>query len=120
MNKKKFFLMLTVIIILTLTVFSKDYVVLIHSGVNIRTGPGTLYIEVGKASKGQLYHFMGETGNWYKIELFSGEIRYVSKSLSAKLGESEILPQHYFILPPKESKQRSIYKRILRVRSKAE
>ena len=95
MSVKKLAVLIIIMFDLIGPIFYKDYVVLIHSSVNIRTGPGTSNIVIGKASKGQLYHIIGEVENWYKIKLFTDNIRYISKSLSAKLNETEIVPQHY-------------------------
>jgi hypothetical protein len=96
-----------------------EYVVLHHSGVNIRTGPKTTTIVIGEASKGELYHFVDERGSWYVIEMFAGEQRYISKSLSSRLQESHIVQQHYYVLPPEEEKRRDLYKRIHRAKERA-
>jgi hypothetical protein len=119
MHVKKLVLLIIIMFFFIGFMFARDYVVLIHSGVNIRFRPSTSSIVIGKASKGQLYHFFGEAENWYKITLFTGEVRFISKSLSAKLNETEIVPQHYFILPSSETEQKDIYRRVLRAKTRA-
>jgi len=50
--------------------------------VNIRTGPSTSTTIVTQAKKGDIFELEGETKGWYKINMFSGEYRYVYKSLA--------------------------------------
>jgi hypothetical protein len=96
-----------------------DYVVLIHSGVNIRTAPDTSSVIIGKASKGELYHYAGERDGWFKIRMFNGEERYISKALSAALDESEILSGHNLRLTAPHEIQRAMRLKILRVLERA-
>lgn len=100
--------------------FCGDYVIPRGSGVYIRTGPSTSRFVIGEASKGEIYNFIAEVDGWYKIELFTGEYRYISKSFSARLKESEVVSQHYFVLPSSKGKRRNIYERILRAKRRAQ
>jgi hypothetical protein len=77
----------------------REYVVMLSRNINLRTGPSTDRFIVGRAWKGDIFELVGEMGNWYEILMFSGDYRYVSKSWSAKLTESDILPGHRMSLP---------------------
>ena len=41
----------------------------INSGLNIRSGPGTQYSIVGRASAGEEFKYKGKEGAWYQVEL---------------------------------------------------
>ncbi len=45
--------------------------------VNIRSGPSTQNFVVAQAHKGDVFRVLGKTGDWYEIEMFSGEGRYI-------------------------------------------
>jgi hypothetical protein len=100
--------------------FCADYVVLIQSGVNIRTAPDSSSIVVGEASKGQLYHYSGEMGDWHEITMFTGEKRYISKALSAALDEDHILPGHNLHVTVPHEISRAMRLKITRARERAE
>jgi hypothetical protein len=89
-----------------------EYVVTIAKSVNIRTGPGMDFFIIERAEKGDLYKYAGESGDWYRIEMFSGEHRYIGKSVSARLTEQQLLPGHNFSVPAEESDRKSIYRDI--------
>ena len=71
-----------------------DFVVLSHSDVNLRAGPGLDRVIVGRSDKGTLFPLVGETGEWYEIQMFSGVPRYVSRSLCYHLAPDQIIPGH--------------------------
>jgi hypothetical protein len=96
-----------------------DYVVLIQSGVNIRTAPDTSSIVVGEASKGSLYHYSGEVGDWHEITMFTGEKRYISKALSAALDENQILPGHNLHVTIPHEISRAMRLKITRAKERA-
>jgi len=96
-----------------------DYVVLIQSGVNIRIAPDTSSVIVGQASKGELHHYVGETDGWFKIRMFSGEERFISKALTAKLSEEQILPGHNLDHAIPHEIRRAMRLRILRAGERA-
>jgi hypothetical protein len=83
----------------------REYVVMLSRNINIRTGPGTDRVVVGRAWKGDVFEVAGETGNWWKVVMFSGDDRYVSKSWAAKLREDQLLPGHE-MRPPGEVEAR--------------
>lgn len=76
-----------------------DFVVLSHSAVNLRAGPGLDTPIIGRADKGTLFPLAGEAGEWYEIRLFSGVPRYVSRSLCYHLTPDQIIPGHRLELP---------------------
>jgi hypothetical protein len=75
---------------------------------------------VGEVSKGELYPYTGEEGDWFEIAMFTGEPRFISKALSAKLNESEILPGHNLDITVPHEKKRAMRLRITHARERAE
>jgi len=71
-----------------------EFVVLSHSDVNLRAGPGLDRVIVGRSDKGTLFPLVGEAGEWYGIQMFSGVPRYVRKSLCYHLAPDQIIPGH--------------------------
>ena len=96
-----------------------EYVVMLSRNINIRTGSGTDRVVVGRAWKGDIFDVVGETGNWYKIYLFSGESRYVSKSWAAKLTEDDLVPGHGMNLPAGAETRRALHRDVLSARARA-
>ena len=50
----------------------------------VRSGPGTNYSQIGQATVGSKYIYLGEQSGWYKIE-FEGKEGWVSSDYSKKL-----------------------------------
>lgn len=98
---------------------SREYVVMLSRNINIRTGPGTDRVVVGRAWKGEIFEAVGETGNWYKIYMFSGEPRYVSKSWAAKLTPDDLVPGHGMSLPEDAQARRALHRDASRARARA-
>jgi len=59
------------------------YVQVTKDDVNIRTEATTSSQIVGKAAKGDVFELKGETTRWFEIHMFSGDSRYIFKSLAA-------------------------------------
>jgi hypothetical protein len=97
----------------------KEYVVMLSRNINLRTGPGTDRFIVGRAWKGDIFELVGEIGNWYEILMFSGDYRYVSKSWSARLTESDISPGHGMSLPETCGTLHPIYGDVLHAKARA-
>ena len=76
-----------------------EYVVVSNSDVNFRTGPGTDRVVIARAEKGDIFTYVGETGEWVEIRMFSEEPRYVSRSYVYPLTASQIVPGHNLTLP---------------------
>lgn len=48
---------------------------------NLRQGPGTQYTRIGKASEGDWVQILGQTGNWYNVQIMDTEnVGYMSKN----------------------------------------
>jgi hypothetical protein len=60
---------------------AKKTVVVIAPNVNIRNKPDKTAKTVARASKGLELTFIGEQGNWFKVELQNGKVGWVHKSL---------------------------------------
>jgi len=45
--------------------------------VNVRSGPGTTYDRLGKASLGATYTYLAKEGDWYKVQYTSSTIGYI-------------------------------------------
>jgi hypothetical protein len=61
-------------------------VLILETGVGflrVRSGPGTNHTEIGKATPGETYEYLGEEGSWYKI-LFQGGEGWISSQFSQK------------------------------------
>jgi hypothetical protein len=99
--------------------WSREYVVMLGRNINIRTGPGTESVIVGRAWKGDIFDLAGETGNWYRIYMFSGEPRYVSKSWAAKLTDEDLVPEHGLALPTDAETRWGLHQDVLRAQARA-
>lgn len=80
-----------------------DYVVVSGSNVNVRTGPGTDRVVIGLAHKGDLFVCTGESGDWFEIQMFSEEPRFISALHVYPLTRSQIVPGHELRLPASDS-----------------
>jgi hypothetical protein len=97
----------------------KEYVVMTSRNINLRTGPDTGSFIIARAWKGDIFELVGEAGNWFEIEMFSGDTRFVSKSWAAKLTDSSLLPGHNMILPVADDTLRSLHRDIVHARERA-
>jgi hypothetical protein len=50
----------------------------------VRSGPGTNYSEIGKATPGDKYNYLGKSGDWFKIN-FNGDNGWVHSDYAEKL-----------------------------------
>jgi hypothetical protein len=88
----------------------QDYVVMGTPLVNLRTGPSTNAMVIGRAEKGDIFKVVGETDEWYEILMFSGEPRYVTKSgYVYPLQKGDLVSGHGMALPPSTARARSIF-----------
>jgi hypothetical protein len=77
----------------------QDYIVMGTPLVNIRTGPGTDYVIVGRADKGDIFKVVGKVEGWYEIAMFSGDTRYVvSADYVYPLSQGSLVPGHGMVL----------------------
>ena len=98
--------MLTFIVFMTSIVSAKEKkcIKIIKNNVNIRMGPSIYSVIVGQARQNDIFELEGEEGQWFKIIMFSGEWRYVHKSLAE--------PVHYHISLPLASIQEILIERL--------
>jgi len=107
-------------VLLSTSLFATEYyIVLHHSGVNIRTGPDFSRVIIGEASKSELYHYRGEEGDFYEIQMFTDEPRYISKSFTSKLAEPQLVSGHRMHLPESEAVIGDMYERITKAKERA-
>jgi hypothetical protein len=92
---------------------SAEYVVMRSNKINIRTGAGMDRVVVARAWKGDVFELAGESPEWYKIEMFTGDHRFVSKFWSTKLAELDSLPGNATSPALSESTRRSLYRDIV-------
>jgi hypothetical protein len=98
----------------------QEYIVMGTPSVNIRTGPGTDHVIAGRAEKGDIYKVVSADGGWYKIEMFSGDYRYVvSESYVYDLTPAQLVSGHRMELPESEKVCRSIYRSIAMAKDRA-
>jgi len=74
---------------------SIQFIEIIGDKANIRISPSASSTIIVQAKKGDIFGVKGETEEWYEIDMFSGEYRYVNKSMS--------VPATYTISLPSDS-----------------
>jgi SH3-like domain-containing protein len=88
----------------------QEYVVMGTPLVNLRTGPSTTAMVIGRAEKGDIFKVVGQTEEWYKILMFSGAPRYVTKSdFVYPLEQKDLVDGHRMSLPASTARSRSIF-----------
>ena len=79
---------------------SQEYIVMGTPLVNIRTGPSTEHIVIGRAKKGDIFRVAARDGDWIEIEMFTTDPRYVfSASYVYPLTSEDLVPEHRMALP---------------------
>jgi uncharacterized protein YraI len=113
---RKFLLSLSVVLLLAMTLPAgvhaapQDYVVMGTPLVNLRTGPSTNAMVLGRAEKGDIFKVLGQTDEWSEILMFSGEVRYVVKAdFVYPLREDQLVEGHGMNLPTSTARCRSIF-----------
>ncbi|MFH1764798.1 MAG: SH3 domain-containing protein [Gemmatimonadota bacterium] len=88
----------------------QGYVVMGTPLVNLRTGPSTNAMVLGRAEKGDIFRVLGQSDEWYRILMFSGEARYVTKSdFVYPLRKDQLVDGHGMSLPISTARCRSIF-----------
>jgi hypothetical protein len=78
--------------------------------VNLRTGPSTNAMVIGRADKGDIFPVVGQTEEWYQILMFSGEPRYVTRAdFVYPLSRDDLVEGHRMTLPTSTARSRSIF-----------
>ena len=75
------FLLLTLLFIIFTFSASAEFVKVTSEFANIRVMPDTESIIIGKASENDIFGYEGEENDWIKINMFSGEHRYIHHNL---------------------------------------
>ena len=60
---------------------ARKYVIITGTNAFIRSGPGTNYPRIRTGLKGEEFIFLGQEGDWFKIEM-NGQTAYINKGLS--------------------------------------
>ncbi len=86
MATKKCLMSAALMITMSVTVYSADqYIQVTGDNVNIRFSPSTSSQIIASARKGDIFELEGEEQGWYEISIFSGEYRYIHKSLAQEV-----------------------------------
>lgn len=93
--------------------FGQDYVQIIKSSVNIRFSPTTSSSVIAQANNGNIFNLEGEKVDWYEISMFSGEYRYIYKSMCKKVNYTMNLPES-------EQIRKAVFKALLNAEDKAQ
>jgi len=98
----------------------QDYIVMGTPLVNIRTGPSTDDVIVGRAEKGDIYKVVGRVEGWYEIATFSGDDRYVfAADYVYPLKQETLVPGHGMVLSEFKKDLRPIYLDIQEAKKRA-
>jgi len=88
---------------------AQDYLVVTGESVNVRVTPsGTV---IGQARQGDVFEFKGRDGQWLKVNMFSGEYRYIHSSL---VHLTDSVPSG-----PNESTRRQAFRALVRAEDRA-
>jgi len=103
-------LLISAVLPMSIQAVPQEYVVMGTPLVNLRTGPSTTAMVIGRAEKGDIFKVLGQTEDWYEILMFSGESRYVTKSdFVYPLEDNQLVDGHGMALPVSTSRARSIF-----------
>ena len=94
--RKLFFIIIPIIATFAinhLDAHADEYIKIIKDGVNIRSEPNTSSTIIAKGKKGAIFELVESEGKWYSISMFSGEPRYLFKTLSKKVNDAPRLPK---------------------------
>ena len=64
---------------------ANQYIEIIVSRGNIRSAPTTSASLIATARRGDIFELLDSNQNWYQIQLFSGEVRHIHKSLAKQI-----------------------------------
>jgi hypothetical protein len=101
---------------------SQEYIVMGTPMVNIRTGPSTDHVIVGRADKGDIFKVIGRDGDWLEIAMFTADHRYVfSASYVYPLTTADLVPGHRMELADfSEETRLSLYKSLQQAKGRAQ
>ena len=111
MNKKVFVVLLLLVIFLPL--LGQSYVQVIKSEVNVRVQPSSSSAIITQATLGDVFELKNEKGSWFGINMFSGEYRYIHKSLCKVV-------EYNLEVPENEQYRKQIFQALLEAEDKAQ
>jgi SH3-like domain-containing protein len=79
---KKLAIISSIFLFLTTYALSAPRFVETIRNANIRSGPSTRSTLVAASKKGDIFQLIKETDKWYIVRMFSGDTRYIFKSLA--------------------------------------
>ncbi len=87
----------------TASLSAQQYLQVTSRRTNIRFAPTTRSSIVATALREDIFELKDESGDWYHVRLFSGELRYLHKRLAREVPYSPEVPQDF-------SRRREIFK----------
>jgi uncharacterized protein YraI len=88
----------------------QEYVAMGTPLVNLRTGPSANAMVIGRAEKGDIFEVVGKSDDWYQVQMFSGESRYVTNAdFVYPLTREDLVEGHAMALPTSTARARSIF-----------
>jgi len=119
-NSALVLILLTSMLAAAVGAWSQEYVVMGTPMVNIRTGPSTNHIIVGRAEKGDIFKVIGKRGDWLEIAMFTADHRYVfSAPYVYALQRATLVPGHRMELPDSEETKLSLYRSLQEAKNRA-
>ncbi len=98
MATKKYLMSAAVIMMMSVTLYSADqYIQVTGDNVNIRFSPSTSSQIIASAQKGDIFELEGEEQGWFAISMFSGEYRYIHKSLAKEIPYEPKVPGSVYV-----------------------
>jgi hypothetical protein len=114
-------LSLGITLILAASACCQDYIVMGTPHVNIRTGPSTDHVVIGRAEKGDIFKVISRAGGWYEIAMFSEDTRYVfAADYVYQLNQETLVPGHGMVLSDVDKELGPIYTDVLAAMKRAE
>ncbi|NOQ24447.1 MAG: SH3 domain-containing protein [Bacteroidales bacterium] len=111
MKKKVVLSVLLYIIIMPL--FGQNYIQIIKYDANIRLKPSSSSVVITQALNGNIFKLINEKDAWFEILIFSGEYRYIHKSLCKKT-------DYVISLPESEQLRKTVFLELLNGEDKAQ
>ncbi|MFC2152187.1 SH3 domain-containing protein [Bacteroidota bacterium] len=108
---RKFLLLFFVVY--SLAGYGQNYIQVIKSNVNIRFAASSSSNLITQAKNGNIFEMTDEKDGWYAINMFSGEYRYIHKSLCKKV-------DYVLEIPESEQLRKTIFLAILNAEDKAQ
>ena len=113
-------LLLVGMLVAAVGAWSQEYIVMGTPMVNIRTGPSTDHVIVGRAEKGDIFKVIAKDGDWLQIVMFTGDHRYVfAAPYVYDLTREDFVPGHRMELPDSDGTRRSLYRSLQAARERA-